>query len=129
MAVSRNTNEIAWQAAPPAAVNEDAMYIGVWSALTGGSFLFGVQISNNPDALALGEVYYIASNGLAITQTAATNEAEASAQDALRGRLGGVGTVNRFYAIHTGDPGTNGANQASLDRVSLAHTGFTYTDT
>ena len=129
MAVARNTNEIAWEAAPSGAVGEDAMYIGVWDTLTGGAFRFGVQISNDPDALALGEVYYIAASGLAITQTVATNEAEASAQDALRGRLGGIGPVNRFYAIHTGNPGNTGANEGSLARVSLAHSGFTYSDT
>ena len=128
MAVARNTNEIAWEACPPGAVNDDAMYVVAWDALTLGEFLFGVQVSNNPDALALGEVYYIAAGGLALTQTVATNEDEASAQDALRGRLGGVGPANRFYAIHTGNPGTNGANESGLARVSAAHTAFTYTD-
>ena len=129
MAVARNTNEVAWAGAMGASIGDDATYVGVWNAASGGNFLFGVAVSNNPDALQLGEVYYIAANGLAITQTVATNEAEASGQDALRGRLGGVGAVTRYYAIHIGDPGTTGTNEGDLSRVSLAHTAFTYSDT
>lgn len=107
------------------AIGQDGTYVSIWTALTGGDFLAGIQISNNPMALALGEVYYIAASGLAITQTAATNETEAMAQRALRGRLDGT----LFYAIHTGDPGTTGANESALARVSVAGTAFAYTDT
>lgn len=129
MAFARNSNEIAWEGASGASIGDDATYVGVWDALTNGNFLFAVTVSNNPDALALGEVYYIAASGLAIQQTAGTREAEESAQEALRGKLGGVGTVTRYYAVHVGDPGTNGANEGDLARVALAHTAFTYSNT
>ena len=59
--------------------------------MTGGNFLFAVQLSNDPAALALGEVYYIAALGLAIEQTAAANEAQISTLEGLRGKLGAVG--------------------------------------
>ena len=107
------------------AIGQDGTYIGVYESLSGTDFLAGIQISNDPMALALGEVYYIAASGLAITQTAATNETEAMAQRALRGRLDGT----LFYSIHTGDPGTTGANESALARVSVAGTLFTYSDT
>ena len=107
-------------------IGDDAMYVGIWTALTGGSFLFAVQLSNDPAALALGEVYYIAALGLAIEQTAAANEAQISTLEGLRGKLGAVGPSARFYAIHVGDPGLTGANESDLPRVSLAYTDFTY---
>ena len=124
MSVSRNNAEIAWPGASGGAIGQDAMYVGFWDALTGGNFLFGVQISNDPMPLALGEVYYIDANGLAITQTAAAGETERSAGRALTGRL--IGT--NYTAIHIGDPGTTGANQSALARVSVASTVFTVTD-
>ena len=130
MAVARNSAEVAWPGATGAAIGETGAWLGVWTALTGGSFLFGVQLSNSPMMLENGEVYYIAAMQLAITQTAAANEVEASAQNALRGRLGGIGPVPYFWAVHTADPGTTGANQLpALARVSLAHSTFAYTDT
>ena len=87
MGVARNTGEWAWEGASGLSIGQDAMWVGIHTALTGGDFLLGIQLSNDPAALALGEVYYIAALGLAITQTAATNETEAMAQRALRGRL------------------------------------------
>ena len=127
MAVARNSNEIAFQGAPPAAVGEDILYVGIWDAMTGGVFKAGVQVSNDPSILALGEVYYIAASTLVITQTAAANESESMAQDALRGRLNDGG--NRFLSQHTDDPGTTGANEGTLARVSVAGSAFAYTDT
>ena len=125
MAVARNSAEISWPGATGTAIGQDGTYVGLNSALSGGDFYAGIQISNDPMPLALGEVYYIAASGLAITQTAATNETEAMAQRALRGRL--LGTL--YYSIHTGNPGTTGANESALARVSVAGTAFAYTDT
>ena len=124
MSVARNNAEIAWPGASGGAIGQDAMYVGVWDAMTNGNFLFGVQISNNPSPLALGEVYYIDANGLAITQTAATNESERSAGRGLAGRLDGT----TYGAIHTDDPGTTGVNESALARVSVASTVYTITD-
>ena len=70
------------------AIGQDGTYIGVYESLSGTDFLAGIQISNDPMALALGEVYYIAASGLAITQTAATNETEAMAQTGIEGSAG-----------------------------------------
>ena len=129
MSFARNTAEWAWAGALIAQVGEDAVWIGIWDAQTNGNFLAGVQVSNNPDPLAIGEVYYIAASGLAIQQTAAANETEAMAADALRGRLGGVGPVARWYGVHDGDPGTTGANETTIPRISRAHSTLTYSDT
>ena len=129
MASAENTAELAWPGAPAAAVGQTAAWIGSFDALAGGSFLFGVEISNNPSALALGEVYYIAAGGLVYTQTLATAETDGVGQNALRGRLGGVvGAIGtQYYQIHTGATGINGANQlAALTRVTILGSGFTY---
>ena len=83
MSVLRNNAELAWAGASGNAIGETAAWIGVWTALTGGSFLAGIQLSNSPSALALGEVYYVAASGMAITQTAAANETETMAGRAL----------------------------------------------
>ena len=88
MATAETSAELAWPGAPAAAVGQTAAWIGSWDAATGGDFLFGVEISNSPSALALGEVYYIAAGGLVYTQTLATAETDGVGQDALRGRLG-----------------------------------------
>ena len=129
MATATTNAEVAWQGAPAGAVGQTAAWVGIWSALTGGTFYAGVQVTNSPSALALGEVYYIAAGGLVITQTAASQEAEVSAQRALRGRLGGVtGAVETlYYAIHTGDTGNTGANELTqLARVAVQGNAFTY---
>ena len=126
MSVLRNNAELAWQGAPPGAVMTTASWIGVWSAMGGGEFYAGIQISNSPSALALGEVYYIAASGLAITQTAAANETEAMAGRALAGRFDGT----TYLAIHDGDPGTTGANEETdLARISFASGQYAITDT
>ena len=125
MAVARNTAEVAWAGAMGASIGDDAVWIGIWDALSAGNFYLGVQVSNNPDALALGEVYYIAALGLELTQTAAANETESMAQRALRGRLDGT----LYYAVHTGSPGTNGANEGDLARIAILGSAFTYSDT
>lgn len=129
MATATTSAELAWPGAQSGAVGQTAAWIGSWDALTGGTFLFGVEISNSPSALALGEVYYIAAGGLVYTQTLATAETDAIGQNALRGRLGGVvGAIEtQYYQIHTGATGTNGANQlAELSRISALGSAFTY---
>ena len=87
MARALNSAELAWAGASGNAVGETASWLGSWDALTGGDFLFGIEISNSPSALALGEVYFIAANGLVYTQTVASNEVDSVAQDSLRGRF------------------------------------------
>ena len=79
-------------------------------------------MSNNPDALALGEVYYVAVGGLVITQTAGSNETEAMAIRALRGRLEGT----LYLAEHEDDPGNTGANEGDLARISIQDTDFDF---
>ena len=125
MSVLRNNAELAWAGASGNAIGETAAWIGVWTALTGGSFLAGIQLSNSPSALALGEVYYIAASGMAITQTAAANETETMAGRALEGRFDGT----TYLAVHTGDPGTNGANPLpDLPRIAFAAAQYAITD-
>ena len=126
MAFARNTGEISWAGAEAGmGVGDDGTFIGIFESISGTDFLAGITISNNPMPLALGEVYYIAAAGLVITQTAAANETEGMAQRALMGRLSGT----LYYAIHTGDPGTTGANESDLARIPVAGGAFTYSDT
>ena len=129
MATATNNAELAWEGAPAGAVGQTAAWLGSWDAMTSGNFLFGVEISNNPSALALGEVYFIAAAGLVYTQTLATAETDAVGQDALRGRMEGVvGAVGtQYYQIHTGATGNNGANQLTqLARIAVLGSAFTY---
>ena len=124
MAYGSNSGEWSWQGAPPGAVGQDAMYVGIWDALTGGNFLQGAMLTNNPDPLALGEVYYIPAGDFAIVQNPGASETQAQAQRAVRGRVDGT----NYYAIHTGDTGANGANESALARVAHANTDFAFAD-
>ena len=103
-------------------VGQDAMYVGIWTALTGGDFLQAGMLTNNPDPLALGEVYYIPTGDFGIVQNPGTNETQDMAIRAVRGRVDGI----LFFAIHTGDPGVTGANESGLARVQHADSEFTF---
>ena len=123
MAYGANSAEWSWAGAQNGmGVGDDAMYVGLWTLLTGGDFLQGAMLTNNPDALALGEVYYIPAGNFAIVQNPGTNETQEQAQRAVRGRVDG----SLFYAIHTADPGTTGANESGLARVAHADTDYTF---
>ena len=125
MAYGANSAEWSWAGAQTGmGVGDDAMYVGIWTALTGGDFLQGAMLTNNPDPLALGEVYYIPAGDFAIVQNPGTNETQEQSQRAVRGRVDGT----LYYSIHTADTGTNGANESGLPRVSHADTDFTFAD-
>ena len=125
MAYGSNSAEWSWAGAQTGmGVGDDAMYVALWDALTGGNFLQGAMLTNNPDALALGEVYYIPAGDFAIVQNPGTNETQPQAQRAVRGRVDGT----NYYAIHTADPGITGANESGLARVAHANTDYTFAD-
>ena len=119
MATATSNREIAFAGASGSSIGDDITWLGLWLTASGSTgFLSGIQVSNNPDALALGEVYYIAAGGLVITQTAGSSETEAMAIRALRGRLDGT----LYLAEHEGDPGTTGANEGDLaPRYDIGH--------
>ena len=125
MATATNNSEQAFAGASGSSINDDITWIGIWDSASGSAgFLAGIQVSNNPDALALGEVYYIAVGGLVITQTAGASETEAMAVRALRGRLDGT----LYLAEHEGDPGTTGANEGDLARISITDADFDFAE-
>ena len=125
MAYGANSAEWSWAGAMIGqGVGDDAMYVGLWTALTGGDFLQAAMLTNNPDPLALGEVYYIPAGDFAIVQNPGTNETQEQAQRAVRGRVDGT----QFYAIHTADPGTTGVSESGLARVAHADTDYAFAD-
>ena len=125
MAYGANSAEWSWAGAQIGmGVGDDAMYVGVWDALTGGNFLQGAMLTNNPQPLALGEVYYIPAGDFAIVQNPGTNETQGQAQRAVRGRVDGT----LYYAIHTDNTGDTGANESGLARVAHADTDYAFAD-
>ena len=113
MAVARKTSEWAWPGAQQnMGIGDDAMYVGKWDALTGGTFLSSSLVSNNPAALALGEVYFIAANGFQVVQIPEGNP--------LVTFSGGSGSG----AIAIVEMATNGASISDI-HVIAGGTGYT----
>lgn len=123
MATAKNTATQLWAAAASAQSGEDATHVSVWTAATGGTWLFNVAISNNPDPLEEGGRYRIAAEALVLTRSAGTGESEASAIRALRGILAGT----TYWQLHTGNPGSAGTANVltGIARLSLALSAFT----
>ena len=96
-------------------VNDDATWISGWTAASGGSRLFKKIISNNPDALILGQPYQIAAGQIVLTYPEGEGD-EALAIRAARGAVaGGI-----FIQTHDGDPGSGNANALSIARAEVA---------
>ena len=123
MATASNTNAILSAAAQAGAVGDDCTWISLWTAVTSGTFLQRVAISNNPAALQLGQQIRIAASGITLTATPANGETEAMAKRGLEGRLdGGV-----WVQFHDGDPGANGtSNVIPVARAAWADNNVTY---
>ena len=118
-----NTSAVQSEAAPAGAVGDDLMWVSLWDALTGGTFLHRQSISNDPDPLALGERFNIAAGVMKLIQPTGTGETEAMAERKIRGAiLGGV-----WIQWHTGNPGTNGTTNiiTELARTPVAQNAFT----
>lgn len=123
MAQAANNTTITSIAAPQAAVGGDCTHVSLWTAETGGSFLQSVAITGNPDALALGDTYRLASGALVIEQPVDTGGTEAMARRAAAGRvLGGV-----WVQYHSGAPGTAGTANVitALGRTNISQSQFT----
>ena len=123
MATAKNTNIVRSIAAPAGAVSDDATHITLWTAQAAGDLLLTLEITTNPDALALGDKYEIAAEALVLTQAAAADETAAMAERAVRGRIaGGV-----WVQFHTGAPGAAGTDNviAELGRVQIPQAAWT----
>ena len=77
-------------------------------------------LSNDPAALALGEVYYIAALiALVSNRRQRPTNYDIDVLEGLRAKLGAVAPYWQEYnAIHVGDPGLTGANESDLARIS-----------
>ena len=125
MAQAANTNAVTTVAAPSGAVGDDCTHVAFWSAASAGSLLGTQALSNNPDALALGERYSFAAGALVLTTPAGANETEAMAQRAATGKVaGGV-----WVSFHTSDPGSAGTTGqiTEFGRVSIPQADWTIT--
>lgn len=126
MAFARNNAVVQSATAGSGQVGQDATWVSIWDAATGGNRLKNIQITGDPDALIQDARFQIPVNGLVFRQNAGTGETEEFAQRGLRGRIdGGV-----WVQWHTGDPGANGtANIIALARTQVAESGFNITNT
>ena len=118
-ATAKNTNAVDSAAASG---NADATHFGLFDASTGGNFLQGGSLGNDPAALRSGDKYRIPANALTLTEANPAGGTSHAAERAVRGRIaGGV-----WVSWHSGDPGTNGANAIStVARTQIAASGFT----
>ena len=108
--------------AAAAAVGLDCTVVTLWDAASAGDWQFEAAISTNPDALALGERYEIASGGLAITQTPGTGESDDSAQRALAGRVDG----GLWLQYHSGAAGAQrNENVIPIARTEIPEAAWT----
>ena len=85
----------------------DMTHHGLWTAATNGTFLGGTALSNDPDEIsALGEVLSFAVGALDIGI-----DTGGDFNDAFNRRLltSGIGTL--YLSLHSGDPGTTGADE------------------
>lgn len=116
MATVRNSAIIDSEAAASAAVGEDVTHLSLWSASSSGSLLAQVSLSNNPDALVLGQRIRIAAGAILRTHTASSGFTEESARRDLRGWIsGGI-----WVQYHDGSPGANGNNNVmNIARTSV----------
>ena len=123
-ATAKNTVAVQSAAAQSGAVGEDATWINLWSALTGGNNLGRQAITGNPAALALGDRYELAADALVFTQPDGAGETNHMSERKLRGAiLGGV-----WVSWHTGDPGVNGTDTpvTGIARTPIAAANFTF---
>ena len=126
MAQATNTNAVNFEPASQEAVdaNADATHVGLWTAETGGLFLWGAAIAGDPAALELGERYRIEPGVLVITQSAGPGETEAMAKRGIAGRIAGT----LYVSVHSGDPGVTGENEITqISRASITAANWTVT--
>ena len=117
MAALRYNAGITSEQAGVAAVGEDIGSVSVWTAATGGTFLWGVSLSNNPDALTLGQAIQIAANALVLNLLPGTGQSDALAIRMLSGVYAG-GLYMQFHDSATfGASGTQ--NVANVARVNM----------
>lgn len=123
MAQARNANAVRSDRATTGADGDDATWMSFWTERVGGTFLFAIEISTNPDALVLGAAYEIEAGGIVINRATGTNETEASARRGLRGMVAG-GLWGEF---HTGPPGASAvANRIpEIARVNIPENQWT----
>ena len=127
-ATATNNAVITSAAAQSGQVGDDATFISLWSAVTGGDFLRREGIDNNPAALALGQSFQFAIGELVFTDTedSANGETNDMAVRGIRGKFDG--TV--YIQWHSGDPGANGtANVIGLARTALADSALDFATT
>ena len=126
MAYGSNSAEWSWAGAQTGmGVGDDAMYVGIHDAATGGNFYQGAMLTNNPDALALGEVYYIPAGDFAIVQNPGTNETQGD------GATSGHGASGWHFVLLPSIPQTPAQPariESGLPFVPHAGTDYTFAD-
>ena len=133
MATVRNSALIDSAQAAAAAVGEDVTWITLWDAAgsgsppSGGNPISAHRLTNNPDALTLGQSIEIAAGGIVqtltrLTATSTLREYEESVKRKLQGWIdGGI-----WVQYHDGGPGTAAtSNVMNLARTAVAESAWT----
>lgn len=92
---------------------DDITYYGIWSARNGGTFYGSQSVSNDPDALAVGEHWQVAAGQVVLTFS--DGDMQATWAKFLADLAAGV---TLWLSGHTDDPGDNGANEATYTGYS-----------
>ena len=109
MATVTHDSEILTPAVVVAQDNSDATHYGVWHGDpdSGGTFLWGNSLSNNPNAARTGDRWRFAAGAIVLTQNSTAGR---ESDDLQQRKLAGVIAGGLYVAMHTGNPGTTGAN-------------------
>ena len=119
MALATNTDAITFDATT-ASGTFDATHWGLYTAETGGTYLYGGSIVGDPAALALGGNYTLAAGALDIYQDAtdASRLSQAGARRILAGLIdaststtGAKTGLTAFVGLHDADPEDDGSGE------------------
>ena len=103
---------------------DDTTHVGLWTALTGGTFLGAQAITADTAALQAGERFRLPASAVVITFP----EGDFRPAMAVRG-VNGIIAGTLYLSLHSADPGTTGANQiAGTARQAIALADWTVSE-
>ena len=128
MATARNTEQFEWPDPGEGAVSaaaSTANYITAWDSLTGGTFLYSMDVSGSGAASNTNGYYYAAERGLVIRNNS-TAFSQKGQEIGLRGLLSGT----QYWQLHHNRPGVDGTSFIIPDqaRLEVNESDFTFSD-
>ena len=107
--------------APAGAVGEDITHLAFWGTIAGtvvGDWMFNSALSNDPDAITLGQriTFDVANNAQALVITY-TDDLTPLSDYACEQALRGIFRVDRYLTMHTANP-TEGGSAAAIAGIA-----------